>query len=94
MGIGILMLFAITKGMIEPLANLAETVHLVGQGNFDVKMTKTDSLDEVGIVTRAFNTMVESLEEYIVRTNRKHGKRTADDGEGASDEKSSEGGAA
>ena len=68
MGIGALGLFAITKGMIEPLANLAEIAHLVGQGNFDVKMTKTDSLDEVGVVTRAFNTMVESLGEYVVRT--------------------------
>ena len=68
MGIGALVLFAITKGMIEPLSNLAEIAHLVGQGNFDVKMTKTDSLDEVGVVTRAFNTMVESLGEYVVRT--------------------------
>lgn len=68
MGIGALVLFAITKGMIEPLANLAEIAHLVGQGNFDVKMTKTDSLDEVGVVTRVFNTMVESLGEYVVRT--------------------------
>ena len=70
MGIGILMLFGITKGMIEPLTNLAETANLVGQGNFNVKMPPTDSLDEVGIVTRAFNTMVESLEEYILRTTR------------------------
>lgn len=70
MGIGILMLFGITKGMIEPLTNLAETVNLVGQGNFNVKMPQTDSLDEVGIMTRAFNTMVESLEEYILRTTR------------------------
>lgn len=68
MGIGVLMLFGITKGMIEPLTNLAETANLVGQGNFNVKMPQTDSLDEVGIVTRAFNTMVESLEEYIIRT--------------------------
>ena len=70
MGIGILMLFGITKGMIEPLTNLAETANLVGQGNFNVKMPPTDSLDEVGIVARAFNTMVESLEEYIIRTTR------------------------
>lgn len=70
MGNGILMLFGITKGMIEPLTNLAETANLVGQGNFNVKMPPTDSLDEVGIVTRAFNTMVESLEEYIIRTTR------------------------
>ena len=31
-------------------------------------MPETDSRDEVGIVTRAFNTMVKSLEEYIIRT--------------------------
>lgn len=68
MGLGAMMLFGITKGMIEPLTNLAETANLVGQGNFNVKMPRTDALDEVGIVTRAFNTMVESLEEYIIRT--------------------------
>lgn len=68
MGLGAMMLFGITKGMIEPLTNLAETANLVGKGNFNVKMPRTDALDEVGIVTRAFNTMVESLEEYIIRT--------------------------
>lgn len=68
MGISIALLFLITKEMIVPLTNLAETANLVGQGNFSVKMPGTDSLDEVGIVTRAFNTMVESLEEYIIRT--------------------------
>lgn len=69
-GIGALMLFGITREMIEPLTNLAETANLVGQGNFNVKMPRTDALDEVGIVTRAFNTMVESLEEYIIRTRK------------------------
>lgn len=68
MGISIAILFLITKEMIVPLTNLAETANLVGQGNFSVKMPGTDSRDEVGIVTRAFNTMVESLEEYIIRT--------------------------
>ncbi len=68
MGISIAILYLFTKEMIVPLTNLAETANLVGQGNFSVKMPETDSLDEVGIVTRAFNTMVESLEEYIIRT--------------------------
>lgn len=68
MGLAAMMLFGITRGMIEPLTDLAETANLVGQGNFNVKMPQTDALDEVGIVTRAFNTMVESLEEYIIRT--------------------------
>ena len=68
MGISIAILFLLTKEMIVPLTNLAETANLVGQGNFSVKMPETDSRDEVGIVTRAFNTMVKSLEEYIIRT--------------------------
>ena len=37
-------------------------------------MTKTDSLDEVGVVTRAFNTMVESLGRICGKNKRKHGK--------------------
>lgn len=49
MGLGAMMLFGITKGMIEPLTNLAETANLVGKGNFNVKMPRTDALDEVGM---------------------------------------------
>ena len=54
--------------MVAPLRSLAETAELVGQGNFDVKVTDTDAEDEVGIVTRAFNTMVQRIGEYITTT--------------------------
>ena len=40
---------------------MAETAQLVGQGNFHVKMHDTDAQDELGTVTRAFNTMEISL---------------------------------
>ena len=38
MGISIAILFLLTKEMIVPLTNLAETANLVGQGNFSVKI--------------------------------------------------------
>lgn len=63
-----ILLIMATRGMFRPLTNMAETAQLVGQGNFNVKMPPTDAKDELGVVTRAFNTMVENLGLYIART--------------------------
>ena len=65
MGICMLMLYLMVKSVSAPLTSLAATVKLVGQANFNVKMPSTDAGDEVGVLTRAFNTMVASLEEYV-----------------------------
>lgn len=68
MSVCILMLFFMVKGVVAPLTGMAATANLVGQANFNVKMPPTDAEDEVGVVTRAFNTMVSSLEEYMKLT--------------------------
>lgn len=65
---GMLFLITTTRGMFMPLTNMAETAALVGQGNFNMKMPDTDAQDELGTVTRAFNTMVESLGVYMAKT--------------------------
>ena len=65
---GMVLLLQVTRKMFGPLSNMAETAQLVGQGNFHVKMHDTDAQDELGMVTRAFNTMVENLDLYITRT--------------------------
>lgn len=57
-----------TGDMVSPLKNMAETAALVGQGNFNVKMPASDARDELGAVTRAFNTMVENLDIYMAKT--------------------------
>lgn len=62
-GLGILIL--LTRQMVAPLKKLAETAEQVGKGDFSVKMPDTDAEDEVGVVTRAFNTMVGRIDEYI-----------------------------
>ena len=67
---GLVVMIFITKGMVTPLKDMAETAELVGKGNFNVKMPSTDAEDELGVVTRAFNTMVESLGEYVDRTKK------------------------
>lgn len=68
MGACILMLYYMVKGAAAPLSSLADTARLVGQANFHVKMPDNDSMDEVGVVTRAFNTMVDSLNQYMTLT--------------------------
>lgn len=65
---GMLLLIMAIRKMFIPLSNMAETAQLVGQGNFWVKMHDTDAQDELGTVTRAFNTMVENLDLYMART--------------------------
>lgn len=65
MGVCVMMLFFMVRGAVAPLTDLAATANLVGQANFNVKMPPTDAKDEVGVVTRAFNTMVDSLDEYM-----------------------------
>lgn len=65
---GMPLLIQATRNMFVPLSNMAETAQLVGQGNFHVKMHDTDAQDELGTVTRAFNTMVENLDLYMART--------------------------
>ena len=65
MGVSILMLYFMVRGVVSPSSNLAVTAKYVGEGNFHIKMPQNDSLDEVGVMTRAFNTMVSSLEEYM-----------------------------
>lgn len=65
---GMLLLIISTRDMFRPLTNMAETAAFVGQGNFNMKMSDTDAQDELGEVTRAFNTMVESLGIYMEKT--------------------------
>lgn len=65
---GMLLLVLSTRQMFRPLRSMAETAQLVGQGNFNMKMPPAETQDELGTVTRAFNTMVENLGIYMEKT--------------------------
>jgi len=65
MFISLLIVMMMTRDIVTPLTNLADTAELVGQGNFHVKVAPIQSQDELGIVTRTFNQMVDSLADYV-----------------------------
>lgn len=54
-----------TKTITEPLKLLAATADEVAKGNFEVAGLPVQQMDEVGIVTGAFNQMVTSIRNYI-----------------------------
>lgn len=65
--ISLAVMMIMTRDIVNPLTNLAQTAKLVGQGNFHVKVPHIQSRDELGIVTGTFNQMVDSLDEYVTR---------------------------
>ncbi len=56
-----------TKSITEPLNRLAKAANEVANGNFELEEIPVQGNDEVGIVTGAFNQMVESIRNYIER---------------------------
>ncbi|MBS6396789.1 MAG: histidine kinase [Clostridiales bacterium] len=54
-----------TRMVTRPLQELAEAADEVGRGNFEIEEIPVRSMDEVGIVTGAFNQMVASIRNYI-----------------------------
>lgn len=54
------------RRITSPLVELSKAANEVADGNFDVQMVSSGAMDEVGIVIRAFNKMLESIRRYIV----------------------------
>ena len=63
----IVLIIWMTQGIIQPLRKLAETANEVAGGNLEVARIEVYANDEVGVVTKAFNKMVLSIQEYIKR---------------------------
>nr|WP_314463487.1 histidine kinase [uncultured Clostridium sp.] len=63
--ISLTVMMMMTRDIVTPLTSLAHTAKLVGQGNFHVKVPYIRSGDELGIVTKTFNQMVDSLADYV-----------------------------
>ncbi len=60
-----LLILNLTSRLIIPLRSLAGMADEVGKGNFDISAVPVESSDEIGVVTKAFNKMVASIQEYI-----------------------------
>ncbi len=63
--IGIVLVSIISNTISTPLRELVSAANSVSEGNFDVELPRVTSTDEVGIVTKAFSSMVVSIQNYI-----------------------------
>jgi two-component system, sensor histidine kinase YesM len=66
--VNIVLIIILTRSITGPLMKLTQTAYEVAGGNFQVDLVHVNSSDEVEIVTRAFNNMIVSIHQYIVKT--------------------------
>lgn len=64
-GINLLFLGFFLRQILRPLNELAKSADLVAAGNFEVPELAVHNMDEVGVVTKAFNKMVVSIRQYM-----------------------------
>jgi two-component system sensor histidine kinase YesM len=64
----IVLIIIVTRSITGPLMRLTRAAYEVAGGNFEVDLVHVDSSDEVEIVTKAFNTMIVSIHQYIIKT--------------------------
>ncbi len=60
-----LLILNLTSNLMRPLRSLAGMADEVAKGNFEISTVPAESDDEIGVVTRAFNKMVASVQDYI-----------------------------
>ncbi len=63
--VSLFMLLLLLRNMIGPLVQLAHNANEVAGGNFNTEFIKPKSKDEVGILASTFNTMLQSIKNYI-----------------------------
>ena len=51
------------RKQIKPLRDVAQAARSFGLGNYSIRVAENDRMDEIGELTRAFNTMADSLEK-------------------------------
>ena len=59
--VGVAITLLVVRSMIRPLTQLSNTAHEVAMGNLNVPVLPVVSEDEVGVVTRGFNQMLDSI---------------------------------
>jgi sensor histidine kinase YesM len=65
--LNVIIIIVLTRSITDPLMKLTKAANEVAAGNMEVDLVAVESSDEVGIVTKAFNTMIISIHEYIIK---------------------------
>ncbi len=63
--VNVIVVFLMTKSMTLPLVDLSQAANEVADGNFEVNIAVSESEDEIGVVSKAFKQMLESIQRYI-----------------------------
>ncbi len=63
--VGVAITLFVVRSMIRPLTQLSNTAHEVAMGKLDVPILSVVCEDEVGVVTRGFNQMLDSIRLHI-----------------------------
>ncbi len=88
--VGVVIILLVVRSMIRPLTQLSNTAHEVAMGNLDVPVLPVVCEDEVGVVTRSFNQMLDSIRIHIAQQRESMEKQAQMKEQGASYGKSSE----
>ena len=60
------MIFLLTRNLTRPLIDLSKAANDVADGHFDVVVKSSETKDEIGIVSNAFQKMVGNIQLYIL----------------------------
>ena len=63
----VIMIVILTNSITKPLIRLADAAGVVSEGNLNIDVVPIESDDEIGVVTKAFNQMLENIRRYIER---------------------------
>ena len=63
----VILIVILTNSITKPLIRLADAAEVVSEGNLNIDMVPIESEDEIGVVTKAFNQMLENIRLYIER---------------------------
>jgi len=61
----LLIIARVISAIIKPLMDLTSEANEVAKGNFNIELKESTNEDEIGVVTRTFNQMVVSIDEYV-----------------------------
>lgn len=63
----VLLIIIMTKNITNPLRKLAVAANEVARGNFSIEIERSGNNDEIDVVSKAFNKMIISINEYIIQ---------------------------
>jgi len=65
--LSIVLIIIVTRSITSPLIRLARAANEVASGNFNIALIEANYNDEIGVVAKAFNKMIVSIREYVIK---------------------------